>query len=143
MYHLRLVKGSESYNFLKFTANFYFLLFQESKDKPTATADMIEALKVQLDIKGAEEVVQLNFDLPVLEHLSKLIDQLAKLNLEGDECYNSVALETEKLTGIQLWHRYLSSADQYFKDLKSFMHEDEWKIIAGSLSADTKIDVSN
>ena len=139
MYHLKLLKGSESYNFLKFTTNFYYALFSEAEQKPQPAADLIESLKIQMDLKGAEEVIQLNFDLPVLEQLSKLIDHLAKVNLENNETYNIYALQTEEMTGISQWNKYLASADQYFKDLKSFMHEDEWSVIANSLSADTKI----
>lgn len=141
MYHLKLIKGSESYDFLKFTTNFYFIVFSESETKHLPATDLINSLKIQMDLKGTEEVIQLNFDLTVLEHLSKLIDQLAKINLGSDDYYESAALKTEELTGIHLWHKYLSSADQYFKDLKSFMHEDEWNIIAHSLSADTKIHI--
>jgi hypothetical protein len=142
MYHLKLVKGSDSYNFLKFTTNFYFIVFSEAETKPQPAADLISSLKIKLDLKGAEEIIQLSFDMPVLEHLSKLIDVLAKINLEKDDYYEGVALKTEELTSIQIWHKYLASADQYFRDLKGFMHEDEWNTIANALSSDTKITLS-
>jgi hypothetical protein len=142
MYHLKLVKGSNSYNFLKFTTNFYFIVFSESEKKPQPETDLTNSLKIQMDLKSAEETIQLKFDLAVLEHLSKLIDMLAKINLEKDEYFESVALKTEEVTNTQIWHKYLPSADQYFKDLKSFIHEDEWKVIANALSADTRITLS-
>lgn len=138
MYHLKLIKGSDSYNFLKFTTNFYHNVFSELAEKPQPDAELIESLKIQMDLKSTDEVLQLRFDLPVLERLSSMINVLARIKLENDPHYEAIALKTEEQTLIQMWHKYLPQADQYFSDLKEFIHEDEWASIEHIISGDTK-----
>jgi hypothetical protein len=126
MYHLQLVKGSEAYNAIKFTVNLFYNVISQNTEAAKQPGSFIETLKVQMDLHGADEVIHLSFDLEVLKQLSGLVAVLAKKKLEASEDIESMAAKTEQQTGILIWNQYLTQADNYFKELKSFIHEDEW-----------------
>jgi hypothetical protein len=137
MYRLELVTEGESFQFMKFVANFFYLFFEEGKNSHHyEIASLIDTLKVQLDLHREGEHIQLQMDGQVLIVMAQLVDWLAKKNLEENEAVHSLAMRTEQMCRTRVWHIYLRLAHSFFEHLKQFLRPEEWLRIETALGND-------
>ncbi|HRO43104.1 MAG TPA: hypothetical protein PL009_09735 [Flavipsychrobacter sp.] len=136
MYRLDLVYGSDSYNFIKFVANFFHVFFEEGKNSDQyELAGLIDTLKVQLDLHNGESTVHLQMDLQVLTVFSQLVDWVAKKNLSENETVETIARRTEQICNFQIWHKFLKLSNLFFEQIKQFLQPHEWEEIEAVLNS--------
>jgi len=123
---------------MRFIANYFHLFLQNGGKQPIIS--FIETLKVQFDLRQQEETMTLNLDENGIVVVAQLIDWLAKKNLNEDETAGGLALETEELLQLQIWNKYLRLANQFFKDLRLMMRDDEWDYLQNVLNVDNEKD---